>query len=93
MGSIGSIYINKGEYIGFREHGYNQVDEEPNDDNYNDVDNDNGEENGNKGGRNSDSINCREGGTSGSMVGGNNDAASISNGNGGPRNAFLEDPT
>jgi hypothetical protein len=45
------------------------------------------------GGCNGDSNDCGEGATSGTMVGGNNDATSIGNGNGRPSNAPKEEPT
>jgi hypothetical protein len=64
-----------------------RVDKEPNDENYNDIENDHGEENGNKGSCNSDSNDHGEGDASSTVVGCNNDAASIGDGHGGPINA------
>jgi hypothetical protein len=92
MRPIGNMHINEDKYFGFGKHGYNRADEIPNDDYYNDVDNDHGKENGNKGGCNNDSNNRGEGGASGTMVGGNNDATSIGNGDGEPSNTSQEEP-
>jgi hypothetical protein len=44
VGSIGNMYVNEDSPVGSGEHGYDQADEEPNDDNYNDVANDHGKE-------------------------------------------------
>jgi hypothetical protein len=87
------MHINEGEHVGFGEHGYNQVGEEPNDENHNDLADDQGKENENEGGHNCNSNDCREGGTTSIVVSGNNDAASIGNEDGGFSNASQEEPT
>jgi hypothetical protein len=93
MGPIGNVHVNEDAPIGFAQHGYNQADEEPNDDNYNEVANEHGEENGNTHGHNGDSNDCGLGGASGIVVGSNIDTTSIGNGDGGPNNAPKEEPT
>jgi hypothetical protein len=77
-------------YKSIEEHGYNRTDEEPNDEDYNNVDNDHGKKKGNEGGDNGDSNDHGEGRASGTMVGGNTNAASIGIGNGGSSNACQE---
>jgi hypothetical protein len=90
---IGNMYVNEDSPVGSGEHGYDQADEEPNDDNYNDVANDHGKENGNERGYNGDSNDHEEGGATGTMVHDNNDAIPIGNGDGRTSNAPEEEPT
>jgi hypothetical protein len=84
------MHVNEGKYFDFGKHGYDWTNEEPNDNDYNDVANNHGKENGNEGGHNN---NRGEGGVSSTVVGSNNDAAFIGNGDSQPSNVFQEEPT
>ena len=90
MGPIGNMHVNDDTFVGFGEHGYNRANEEPNDNYYNDVSKDHGEENRNDHGCNNNSNNRGEGGASGIAVGGNTDATSVDNGDGGPNHALRK---
>jgi hypothetical protein len=87
------MHINEDALVGSAKHGYNRTNEELDDDDYNDVANDHGKENGNKCGHNGDSNDHGEGGATSTVVSGNDDAASIGNGDGGTTNASEEEPT
>jgi hypothetical protein len=85
--------INEDTPVGSIEHGYDQEDEEPDDNNYNEVENEHGMENGNAHGHNSDSNDHGEGGLNATTVGGNTNAVSIGNEDGGSSNAPQEQST
>jgi hypothetical protein len=84
------MHVNEDALLGFAERGYDLTDEEPDDDNNDEVANEHGEENGNVHGRNSNSNDRGEGGASGTVVGGNTNAASVGSGDGGPNNVPQE---
>jgi hypothetical protein len=92
VGPIGNMHIDEDAPLRFAKHAYDRANEEPDDDNYYDVANEYGEENGNTHGRNGDGNDRTKGGAIGGAVGGNNDIAFVSSGDGGSSNIPQEAP-
>ena len=86
MGPIENMHLNEDAPVCFIKRAYDRADEEPHDDDYDEVANQYGTKNGNTHCHNGDGNDLGKGGAIGTIVGGNNDVASIGSGDGGSYN-------